>query len=209
MAHSEARHEYGVFALEKRYEGSSARLLRSRGGASVHGFAPKAVHRFGRRSSALLATQRSRANPIVKKCRERLAFRGGRTLGQRRMTSLARPLFSQDKVHPAVLDKLAGYQSELVNQVRGLVERHDVVIVGMTMNPYPGRARQLLEQQGIAYEYLGVGSYFSQWRRRLVLKMWTGWPTFPMIFVKGTFVGGFDDLRKLVESDELRRLLGQ
>ena len=125
------------------------------------------------------------------------------------MTSLARPLFSQDKVHPAVVDKLASYQSELVNQVRGLVERHDVVIVGMTMNPYPGRARQLLDQQGIAYEYLGIGSYFSQWRRRLVLKMWTGWPTFPMIFVKGTFVGGFDDLRKLVESGELRRLLGQ
>ena len=27
--------------------------------------------------------------------------------------------------------------------------------------------------------------------------MWTGWPTFPMVFVKGTLVGGADDLQKL------------
>jgi len=29
--------------------------------------------------------------------------------------------------------------------------------------------------------------------------MWTGWPTFPMIFVKGTLVGGADDVIKLIE----------
>ena len=33
---------------------------------------------------------------------------------------------------------------------------------------------------GIDFYYLEYGSYFSQWHRRLALKMWTGWPTFPM-----------------------------
>ena len=33
--------------------------------------------------------------------------------------------------------------------------------------------------------------------------------TFPMIFVKGTFVGGASDLAKLIETGELKRLLGK
>jgi monothiol glutaredoxin len=123
------------------------------------------------------------------------------------MPTAARPIFASDKVHPAIVDKLASYQEGLVTRVRSLVERHDVVVVGMSMNPFPGRARKLLEERGIKHEYLGLGSYFSQWRMRLALKMWTGWPTFPMIFVKGTLVGGFDDLKRLVDSGELSRIL--
>ena len=42
-------------------------------------------------------------------------------------------------------------------------------------------------------------------RRRLALKMWTGWPTFPMVFVKGVLIGGASDLAKLIESGELPR----
>ena len=37
--------------------------------------------------------------------------------------------------------------------------------------------------------------------------MWTGWPTFPMVFVKGTLVGGADDLTALAESGELATML--
>ena len=37
--------------------------------------------------------------------------------------------------------------------------------------------------------------------------MWTGWPTFPMVFVKGMLVGGADELRALIDSGELNRLL--
>ena len=36
--------------------------------------------------------------------------------------------------------------------------------------------------------------------------MWTGWQTFPMIFVKGVFVGGAADLIKLIEGGELKAL---
>jgi glutaredoxin-related protein len=37
--------------------------------------------------------------------------------------------------------------------------------------------------------------------------MWTGWPTFPMIFVRGTLIGGNKDLQRLLESGELQRML--
>jgi glutaredoxin-related protein len=59
----------------------------------------------------------------------------------------------------------------------------------------------------VHYQYLEYGSYFSRWRERLALKMWTGWPTLPMVFVKGTLIGGADDLARLIASGELNRLL--
>jgi glutaredoxin-related protein len=37
--------------------------------------------------------------------------------------------------------------------------------------------------------------------------MWTGWPTFPMIFVKGTLIGGANDLKKLIDSGEFKQLV--
>jgi len=119
-----------------------------------------------------------------------------------------RPTLDYENVHPAVRPIMQAYQAELVARARELIGRHDVVVLGMTMNPFPGRARRLLEKHGIAYEYLGVGSYLSGWRQRLGLKLWSGWATFPMIFVKGTLIGGFQDLERLVEAGELKALLG-
>jgi len=77
----------------------------------------------------------------------------------------------------------------------------------MRQNPMPRRARKALDSKGIAYKYLEYGSYLNTWRRRNALKMWTGWPTFPMIFVKGVLVGGATDLERLIDSGELARLL--
>ena len=39
--------------------------------------------------------------------------------------------------------------------------------------------------------------------------MWTGWPTFPMVFVKGTLVGGGQEIEALIASGELKRTLGE
>jgi monothiol glutaredoxin len=33
--------------------------------------------------------------------------------------------------------------------------------------------------------------------------MWTGWPTFPMIFVDGILIGGNSDLKKLLAAEAL------
>jgi glutaredoxin-related protein len=91
--------------------------------------------------------------------------------------------------------------------VQKTIGEHAAVVVGMAQNPVPKKARRALDAQGIAYQYLEYGSYLSDWRRRNALKMWSGWPTFPMIFVKGVLIGGASDLNKLIESGELARLL--
>ena len=38
--------------------------------------------------------------------------------------------------------------------------------------------------------------------------MWTGWPTFPMVFVDGILVGGYKDLQALIDSGDLASMLG-
>src|SRR5256885_17175980 len=68
----------------------------------------------------------------------------------------------------------------------------------MRQNPFPKKARKLLDEAGLAYQYLEYGSYLGEYRRRLALKMWTGWPTFPMVFVKGVLVGGAEDVARLI-----------
>jgi glutaredoxin-related protein len=120
---------------------------------------------------------------------------------------VTRPIFPEAHVHPAIREKLAAHHRDIVAEVEAAVAAHDVVVVGMAQNPWPRRARALLDAQGVAHHDLDYGSYVSEWRRRTALKMWTGWPTFPMIWVKGTFVGGAQDLQRLVEGGELKSLL--
>jgi len=112
-------------------------------------------------------------------------------------------------IHPAVRQKIADNHRDLVDEVRTAVDTNDVVIVGMGQNPSPRRARRILDAKNIAYAYLTYGSYLSLWRRRNALKMWTGWPTFPMVFVKGILIGGADELEQLVGGGELKRTLGE
>ena len=102
---------------------------------------------------------------------------------------------------------VAGHQADVVREVQAALRQHAVVVVGMAQNPYPRKARKALDAAGVPYHYLQYGSYFSDWRRRNALKMWTGWPTFPMVFVKGQLVGGADDTAALIASGELQRLL--
>lgn len=116
-------------------------------------------------------------------------------------------LSTQVRVHPAIRERMANYHQDVVDRVKRAVSTHDVVVVGMKQNPFPRKARQLLEREGIAHEYLEWGSYFSQWKPRLAIKLWSGWPTFPQIFVKGTLIGGYADLQRLITSGELRQLL--
>jgi glutaredoxin-related protein len=94
-----------------------------------------------------------------------------------------------------------------VDEVKAAIAAHAVVVVGMAMNPMPKKARSALTQAGIAHSYLEYGSYFDTWRKRNALKMWTGWPTFPMVFVKGTLVGGAADVQALIASGELKKML--
>jgi monothiol glutaredoxin len=123
------------------------------------------------------------------------------------LKAMPRKILDESRLHPAIRDPVGSHQADIVREVEAAVAASPVVIVGMARNPSVRRARKLLDSANIAYTYLEYGSYFSAWRRRNALKMWTGWPTFPMVFVKGVLVGGASDLAKLLESGELERMM--
>ncbi len=121
---------------------------------------------------------------------------------------MPRSVLEESRIHPAIRDKVSRHHAGLVKEVQDAVAANAVVVVGMGLNPFPKKARKLLDDAGVAYKYLEYGNYFNTWRERTAIKFWTGWPTFPMVFVKGTLVGGADDLQKLQASGELKKLLG-
>ncbi|MCA9528481.1 MAG: glutaredoxin, partial [Myxococcales bacterium] len=96
---------------------------------------------------------------------------------------MSRSVLSEDQIHPNARAKVTNNHADIVAEVQAAVAKHDVVVVGMAQNPHCKRARKVLNAKGVAFEYLEYGSYTSQWRRRTAIKMWSGWPTFPMVFV--------------------------
>ncbi len=117
---------------------------------------------------------------------------------------MPRPILAEDQIHPSIRDAIDRLHRATVEEVRSAAAAHAVLVVGMRGNPFVRKARRALQQAGVAHHYLEYGSYLSEWRRRNALKMWTGWPTFPMVFVRGVLVGGAQDLSRLIESSELK-----
>ena len=120
---------------------------------------------------------------------------------------MPRPILDEAQIHPAIRAKVATNRVEIVDEVKAAIAAHDVVVVGMKQNPNPRRTKKALAAHGTKFHYLEYGSSLNTWRRRTALKMWSGWPTFPMVFVKGVLVGGADDIEQLIKSGELDKLL--
>ncbi len=120
---------------------------------------------------------------------------------------MSRHILDEQYLHPAIRLTVAGHHRDTVEAVQAAILEHRVVVIGMKGNPVVTKARNALQAQNVDYTYLEYGSYISQWRRRNALKMWSGWPTFPMILVDGVLVGGYRDLQALIDSSELKKTL--
>ncbi|HEY8075097.1 MAG TPA: glutaredoxin domain-containing protein, partial [Labilithrix sp.] len=78
------------------------------------------------------------------------------------------------------------------------------VVVGMAQNPHVRGVRKALDEAGLAYRYLEYGSYFSEWQKRLAIKIWSGWPTFPQVYIHGRLLGGEDLTKAAIANGSLK-----
>ncbi len=113
----------------------------------------------------------------------------------------------EDKVFPSALEKMKAFHADVVAEVERAISTNDVVVVGMAQNPFVKRARKALSGAGISSTYLEYGSYLGEWKKRLAIKMWARWPTFPMVFVKGSLFGGAVDVEKAIADGSFKKLL--
>lgn len=107
---------------------------------------------------------------------------------------------------PAVQARRVSYHQAVVAEVSAAVASDKVVVLGMGWNPHVRKARKTLDARGVPYRYLGFGNYVTGWKPRLAIKLWAAWPTFPMVFVNGTLVGGASDLLKAMDDGSFEAL---
>ncbi|HEU4536186.1 MAG TPA: glutaredoxin domain-containing protein [Polyangiaceae bacterium] len=111
-----------------------------------------------------------------------------------------------ENVNPTARETIANFHRLVVDEVASAVARDKVVVVGMAQNPFVKKTRKSLEEAGVRFTYLEYGSYLSGWKQRLAIKMWSGFPTFPMVFVGGKLVGGNAELDSLKAEGKLAEL---
>ena len=119
-----------------------------------------------------------------------------------------RPVLEDTARTSHVADKVAGFHADIVQQVQAAVASDAVVVVGMAQNPFVKKARQTLTAAGVPFTYLEYGSYVSKWKERLAIKMWSGWPTFPQVYVRGTLIGGASETKAALEDGSFKQRLG-
>lgn len=107
-----------------------------------------------------------------------------------------RKVLNENQIEPNALKKIENYHASIIQEIADAVSKNEWVIVGMAQNPFVKKARKFLENKGLPFVYIEHGSYFSKWKVRLAIKLWSGWPTFPQVFHKGKLIGGHTDLEK-------------
>jgi len=120
----------------------------------------------------------------------------------------SRPRLDDRSVAAGALTEMQAFHADVLRDVQAAVAREAVVVVGMAQNPHVKNVRQALAAAHIEFKYLEYGSYFSMWKQRLAIKLWSGWPTFPQVFVRGVLVGGEDRTKAALADGSLQASIG-
>jgi monothiol glutaredoxin len=120
-----------------------------------------------------------------------------------------RTILDPSRIDAAAAAKINDSHGDTLREVEETIAKHDVVVVGMAQNPHVKNVRRALTDAGIDFHYLEYGSYLSEWRRRLAIKLWSGWATFPQVFVRGVLIGGEDLTKAAIAAGTLKARLGQ
>ena len=106
--------------------------------------------------------------------------------------------------------RLFPMEESLRKRIAELVSKNDVLLFmkGTRHFPQCGFSSQvvgILNELGPKYETVNI---LAEAELRDGMKEFSSWPTFPQLYVKGTFGGGCDIVREMHANGELRALLG-
>ncbi len=113
-----------------------------------------------------------------------------------------RKILNEIALAKSAMDSIDQFHTEYITEAEKSIQENKYVIIGMRQNPLVSKAQKALETAGIKYKYIEHGSYFSMWKPRLALKLWSGWPTFPMVFIDGKLIGGCNELLKTLNQNK-------
>lgn len=98
---------------------------------------------------------------------------------------------------------------DLNSRLEGLINTGAITLFmkGSPQEPRCGFSRQMigiLKSQDCQFSYFDI---LSDNEVREGLKVYSDWPTFPQLYIKGELVGGLDILKELVESGEFKSMI--
>ena len=117
---------------------------------------------------------------------------------------MTRSVLASENVEPEALKAIITFHETTVKEVEAAIKTNKVVVVGMKQNPVVAKARKVLSAAGVDYKYLEYGSYFAGWKQRLAIKIWSGWPTYPQVFVNGKLIGGAQETEAALTAGKIK-----
>jgi len=112
---------------------------------------------------------------------------------------MERKILDSAQVNTEALKFMSENNTDTVNEIITTIAKNKIVVIGMAQNPVVKKAKKTLEANNMEYTYLEYGNYLSKWQQRLAIKLWSGWPTFPQVFIDGKLVGGSNELTKFLK----------
>lgn len=98
---------------------------------------------------------------------------------------------------------------EVNTRIEEQLNSHDVLLYMKGTPDFPqcgfsGQAIAALNAIGKPYSFVNI---FEDQEVREGLKVYSNWPTFPQLYVKGELIGGSDIMIEMYHSGELKQLL--
>ena len=115
------------------------------------------------------------------------------------------------KIH-ALLSKdaqneIALFQQSFVEELQCMINNFDIVVIGVQLDPKNRQVSSLLHgsKHNVKEHYLRP--WLMDKRKKLAVRLWSGWPTFPQIFIRGMLIGGEQELQRAIQNGELAHRL--
>ena len=98
---------------------------------------------------------------------------------------------------------------DIRTRIQGLINGNKVMLFMKGTKQFPAcgfsnAVVQILKKEGVAFETCNI---LADPDVRQTLKEYSGWPTYPQLYVDGKFVGGCDIVTELHQSGELAKEL--
>lgn len=100
-------------------------------------------------------------------------------------------------------------EPDLNSRLNALTNKDKIMIFikGSPSEPRCGFSKQLIsifEEHDVKYSYFDI---LQDDEVRQGLKEFAGWPTYPMVFLKGELIGGLDIIKELIQTGEFEQVL--
>ena len=83
-----------------------------------------------------------------------------------------------------------------------MINNFDIVVIGVQLSPQNSQVRALLQFTNHTAKEIYLRPWMLNKHKKLAVMLWSGWPTFPQIFIRGMLIGGEQELRRAIHNGD-------